>query len=195
MHVRTYPPLLPLPRHRSPDCNRNAPSCTCTCVHRPCSSMDDGWMAVSHARPPSPAQEDTACGRMHSGGVLSVSPSYRQPHEPGRTVRYSTRRGAIGRDRPRPRPRASICCHCYTDICTCKLAFPLFLIPRSTTSKHHASHACVSAVSSSILASISSSMDDGGEGGAGALFVDLVIVVSATIRLFDRRCGPRHRID
>jgi hypothetical protein len=38
-----------------------------------------------------------------------------------------------------------------------------------TTSKHHASHACVSAVSSSILAaSISSSM---AEGGAGA-FVD-----------------------
>lgn len=110
----------------------------------------DGWPSVTRARP---AQHRRT---LHAAACIQAASCLCRRRTGSRTRRgvlYGTVRGGeLGRDRPRP--RASICCHCYTDICTCKLAFPLFLIPRSTTSKHHASHACVSAVSSSILASM-----------------------------------------
>lgn len=67
-----------------------------SCMHRPCSSMD-GWMAVSHARPPSPAQEDTACGHKPHAfrrRLVCVAVVPAAARAGAYTVRYSTRRGA-----------------------------------------------------------------------------------------------------
>jgi hypothetical protein len=112
-HACTYvcPPLLPLPRHRSPDCNRNAPSCTCTCLMRAACTgharrWTDGWPSVT--RPPAQPRRT-----LHAAACIQAASCLCRRRTGSRTswgVLYGTVRGGeLGRDRPRGHAHAHAC--------------------------------------------------------------------------------------